>query len=344
MKTKFLSLATIAFLAILSISCSTSDPEPTPPVVVIPPPVINNTGDLKLFVIDTAKVNIITMTGTNETTILNRKVNLNSYIGSLSLNNDASKFVYVDNQSSFTNGVGTYTKTVRVANANGSGDIAIYTAPANTNTVTNDIGFVKFGASKIYFTTTSQTFVGGAVSNVVKLNSSNFDGTGLVAENYNAAPLSIYKSDVSSNGRYLATMQSAPNTPKFLVIDRNGDNGAGSVIFQENLSASLATYVSNAVISFDNKFAYYAFVENQSIKVKIVNMTTLLSETKTIATGFTATSFFMTVSVGSDNNRGVVVVDSYNNLPTKSYVFNLASSSSTTFNNNDKTITYIKAF
>ncbi len=343
MKSKLLSLATIALFAITLISCSTSDPEPTP--IVTPPTIIvSNTGDLKLFVIDTAKVNTITMTGINETTILNRKVNLNSYIGSFSLNSDASKFVYVDNQSSFTNGNSTYTKTVRVAIANGSGDIAIYTAPANTNTVTNNIGFVKFGTSKIYFTTTTQTFVGGAVSNVVKLNSTNFDGTGLVAENYNAAPSSVYNSDVSSNGKYLATMQSAPNIPKFLVIDRTGDNGAGTVIFQENLLTSPTANVSNAVISFDDKFAYYSFVENQSIKVKIVNMTTLASDTKTIATGFTSTSFFMTVSVGSDNNRGVVVVDSYDNLPTKSYVFNLANSSSTTFNNNDKTIDYIKAF
>ncbi len=284
------------------------------------------------------------MTGTNETTILNRKVNLNSYIGSFSLNNDASKFVYVDNQSSFTNGISTYTKTVRVCNANGTGDIAIYSAPANTNTVTNDIGFVKFGTSKIYFTTNAQSFVGGAIGNVTKLNSTNFDGTGLVSENYNEAPLSVYKSDVSSNGKYLATMQSAPNIPKFLLIDRTGDNGAGSPIFQENLPSSPTANISNAVISFDDKFAYYAFVENQSIKVKIVNMTTLLAETKTIATNFTPTSYFITISVGSDNNRGVVVVDSYNDLPTKSYVFNLANSSSTTFNNNDKTIAYIKAF
>ena len=343
MKTSLLKLSMIALLAITSISCSKSDDAAAP--VVTPPPVVGaNTGDLKLFVIDTAKVNTITMTGTNETTILNRKVNLNSYIGSMSLNSDASKFAYVDNQSSFANGVGTYTKTVRVANANGTGDVAIYTAPANTNTVTNDIGFVKFGTSKIYFTTTTQTSVGGALATSVKLNSTNFDGTGLVAENYNAAPLSVYNSDVSSNGRFLATMQSAPNIPKFLLIDRTGDNGAGSVVFQENLPTTPTANVSNAVISFDDKFAYYSFVENQAIKVKIVNLTNFTAVTKTIATGFTPTSYLITMSIGSDNNRGIVVVDSYDNAPTKSYVFNLANSTSTTFDNNDKTIAYIKAF
>ena len=92
MKTSLLKLSMIAILAITSISCSKNDDAVAP--AVTPPPVVGvNNGDLKLFVIDTAKVNTITMTGTNETTILNRKVNLNSYIGSISLNSDATKFV-----------------------------------------------------------------------------------------------------------------------------------------------------------------------------------------------------------------------------------------------------------
>lgn len=284
------------------------------------------------------------MTGSNETTVLNRKVNTNSYINSFSLKNDATKFVYADLQAVMVNNMFIRTNTVRVANANGSGDIAIYTSPANTNNVSNNIGFVKFGASKIYFTTSTQTFVGGAAGTVTKFNTVNFDGTGLVAENYNADPFGVNKSDVTSNGRYLATFQSLPNIPKFLIIDRTGDNGAGSVIFQENLLTSSSTNISNTVLSFDDKFAYYSFVENQAIKVRIINLTTLTAETKTIATGFTPTSFFITISVGSDNNRGVVVLDSFNNLPTKTFVFNLANSTSTSFNNNDKTITDVFAW
>ena len=342
MTTKFLSLASIALFAITSVSCSKSDLDPSP-AVIIPPVVVGNTGDLKLFVIDTAKVNTITMIGTNETTILNRKVNSNSYIGSLSLNNDASKFVYVDNQGAFTNGAYTQSKTVRIANANGSGDILIYTAPANTNSVSNDIGFVKYGTSKIYFTTTTQTFVGGAVSNLAKINSINFDGSGLLAENYSGNPQEVYKSDITTDAKYLATFQSNPNIPRFLIFDRTGDNGAGSVIYQENLSTESAVG-SGVVFSFDNKFAYFAFAENQALKVRVINMATLTAETKTIASNFTPTSFSMTVSVGSDNNRGVLTVQTFDNAPSKSYVFNLTAGSSTNFNNNDNTIYTLKAF
>ena len=335
MKNLFLSLAVIATIFA---SC-------TPETETPPPPVSGgiNTGDLRLFVIDTAKVNTVTATGTSETTILNRKQNINSYIGSFSLNNGASKFVYLDNQSSFINGIGTYTKTVRVANANGSGDIAIYTAPASTNTVSTEINYVKYGISKIYFTTTTQTFVGGAVSNSVKINSTNFDGTGLLSENYNEAPLSVYRADLSSDGKYLTTMQSAPNIPRFVIIDRTGDNGAGSVYYQENLTTATASG-SAPIFSYDNKFAYYAYAENQTLKINIINMATKASEIKTIATGFTATSAYMTISVASDNNRGVLVVDSSNNLPTKTYVFNLANGNSTSFNNNDKNVVEVYAY
>ncbi len=337
---KRIFLATVIAFATLTSCTTTSD------TAVVAPPisdVVVNTGNLRLFVIDTAKVNTISMTGTAETTILNRKTNSNSYIGGFSINNDASKFAYVDNQGSMVNGNYVGVSTIRTANIGGSGDTAIYTAPANTNTVNTSIGFVKWGSSKIYFTTTTQTTVGGAVGTVVKLNVTNFDGSGLVSENYNDGALTVYKADLTTNGRYLATFQSAPNIPRFVIIDRTGDNGAGTVVYQETLNATTSSG-SAPVFSYDNKFAYYAFAENQTLKVKIVNMTTFATETKTIATGFSPTSFFMTMSVGSDNNRGVITVQTFGNAPSKSYVFNLSAGTSTVFNNNDANIAKVVAF
>ena len=331
------ALCAAAFLT----SCTPT--EEAIPAVIAGNNVLVNTGNLKLFVIDTAKVNTITMTGTNETTILNRKVNSNSYIGGLSLNNDASKFVYVDNQGSMVNGGYVGVSSIRTANANGTSDASIYTAPANTTSVNTSIGFVKYGASKIYFTTTTQTVNGPTVNTITKLNAANFDGTNLVQSNYSGSPLSVFKGDITSDGKYLCQFQSAPNLPKFLIIDRTGDNGAGTVVFQENINSNQEAG-SGAVFSYDDKFAYFAFAENQELKVRILDMTTRTATTKTIATNFTPTSSFISISVASDNNRGVVVVDSYNNLPTKSYVFNLATGTSTVFNNNDKTVDYVKAF
>lgn len=329
------ALLIISLFVLTTISCTTSNPE-TSPIANNNP----NSGDLRLFVIDTSKVNTVTMTGTNETTILNRKVNSNSYIGSLSINGDATKFVYVDNQGATTNGNYVGVKTIRIANTNGSGDANIYTAPANTNQISTDIGFVKFGTSKIYFNTTVQTFSGGIVNSVIKLNSMNFDGTGLVALTGIGAG-----NDLTSDGRFLIEKNTATTSPyatKILIYDRTGDNGAGSLYNLETIPASATC--SSPVFSFDDKFAYYAFSENQSLKVKIFNMTSKTWETKTIASGFTPTSFFISISVGSDNNRGVVVVSTFDNTPSKSYVFNLSNSSSTTFNNNDKNIDYLKAF
>ena len=334
--TALLFLATISFI---TFSCTNVEPSVTtnPPLTDI----TVNTGDLKLFVIDSAKVKTITITGTNEITILNRNVNSNSYVGGFSINADASKFVYVDNQGVFSNNAFVPAKTIRVANANGSGDVNIYTAPANTSTVSNNIGFVKFGMSKIYFQTTKQTISGGFVSSVSSVNSSNFDGSNLVT-----LAGSGFGSDITSDGRFLiqSGMSPPPNsTTGITIVDRNGDNGAGTLYNSEIIPASVVNS-SQPIFSYNDKFAYFAFAENQLLKVRIFNMTTKMWESKTIATNFTPTTFAMSISVGSDNNRGVVTVQTFNNMPSKSYIFNLNSGSSTIFNNNDKNVFQLNTF
>ena len=331
-------LLTVAIIVVALTSC-TSDPEATPA------PAIGgiNTGNLRLFVIDTAKVNTVSMTGTAETTILNRKVNTNSYIGSFSIKNDGTRFVYADYQGAMVNNMFVDTKTVRVANANGSGDIAIYTAPARTNTVSTEINYVKFGASKIYYSTATQTMQGGLISTVTKLNTVNFDGTGLVSEN---APFG--GTDITSDGKYIAYIASTPltNAQRLFIVDRTGDLGAGTTYHTVNIPTSITSFASQPAFSYDDKFVYYAYAENQTLKVAIINMATKTSEIKTIATGFTATSFNLHISVASDNNRGIVVVNGFssNTAPSKSFVFNLASGTSNSFNNNDRTIYDIYAY
>ncbi len=342
MKKSVLLIVSLAILFSSVASCKKKITTPDQPTALNPvtsgnPNVVVNTGNLRLFVIDTAKVNTIMPNGSSETTILNRMVNTSSYISSFSINNDNSKFAYVDNQGAFTT-IFTPVNTVRVSNSNGTADVAIYTAPANTNSVTNQIGFVKFGASKIYFATAVQTLQGAFLSTIAKLSSCNFDGTGLVAENLQG---DLYNTDVTTDGRYLASNTALPYTPAIQIIDRTGDGGAGSVIFQENLPNG---NTSKPVFAYDNTFAYFAFAETQSIKIRIINMTTKTAETKIIATGFTPTSFYISLSVGSDKNRGVVTVDPFSSAPTKSYVFDLTSGVSTNFNNNDNTVQVVKAF
>ena len=333
-KHNFLSLA-VGCLTLLT-SCTKSDPDPTP--VVVPPPTVigTNTGDLKLFVIDTAKVNTVTMTGTNETTILNKKINMNSYIGDFSLNSDATKFVYVDNQ-------GSAPKTIRMANSNGTSDAVIYAAPANTATVSTQIKYLKFGTSKIYFATEKQTISGPTSSIITKMNTINFDGTGLISEN---APFG--GNDMTNESKYIISKASVVGTTneRIFITDRTGDNGAGTTYHFVDVPTTKTFYASKPVFSYDNKIAYYSYIESQNLKVEIINMTTKTSETKTIASGIAFTFFNLNISVASDNNRGVVTVENYGTrtAPTKSYVFNLSNSTSTSFNNNDAYIYDIHAF
>lgn len=339
MKSKFLTLSVIVLFALATTSCSTSDPDNAP---VLPPPITNvpvvgvNTGNLKLFVIDTAKVNTITMLGTNETMILNKKINLNSEIVDFSLNIDGTKFVYIERQ-------GTLGQTIRTANINGANDALIYTAPPSTTSVSTQIKYVKFGASKIYFATDTQTISGPTSSIITKMNTINFDGTGLISEN---APFG--GSDVTNDSKYIAQKASVVGSTNenILIIDRTGDLGAGTLYHLVAVPTTKTFFASKPVFSYDNKFAYYCYLENQNLKVEIINMTTKTSETKTIATGIPFTFFNLNISVASDNNRGVVTVENYGTrtAPTKSYVFNLSNSTSTSFNNNDAFIYDVHAF
>jgi hypothetical protein len=338
MKSKLHLLALMIVLTFSVLSCSTADDETT-----VPNANVNiNTGDLKLFVLDTARVKTISMTGANETTILNKYVNTSSYIGRLSLNSNCSIFVYSEIQGTFAGGSFTSTRAIRIANVNGSGDTQLYSVAAGSGTTSTDIPLLKFGASKVYFITNTQTFVGGAVSNVIKFNSVNTDGSGLVSENFSGTEL--YNGDLTSDGKYYGTVNSTATVSAIRILDRYGDNGAGSLYFSEN--STVNDNLSNLIFSYDDKFAYYSFLENQTLKVKKINMTTKTSEVKTIATGITMPAFSsnLRISVASDNNRGIIVLDQFNSMPTKSYVFNLTAGTSTTFNNNDNTISNIVSF
>ncbi len=70
-------------------SCSADDPAPTP----IPQPPINNQGTLNIFAIDTAAVYKMNDDGTNSTLVLDKKVDLNSYLYRMSIKPDGSKVV-----------------------------------------------------------------------------------------------------------------------------------------------------------------------------------------------------------------------------------------------------------
>lgn len=344
MKIKFLSYATIALFAITSISCSKSDPDTTTsaksnPNVIIPSAgLVINTGDLKIIVIDTAKINTVTKTGSNETTIVNRNLTRSSSIGDFSISDDGTKFVYIDVQY-YTNNI--RTSTIRVANINGTNDAIIYTAPANTATNTVQLKYVKFGASKIFFASDMQTIP--YTTTATKISSVNFDGTGLMSD---VAPSG--GDDISYDGKYIATLAQIPNTSdqNIIIVDRAGNSGAGTLYHAVAIPSTISFYASKPVFSFDGKFVYYSYIDNQNLKVNITDIAAKTSQIKTIATGIPFIQFGLNISVASDNNRGIVTVKNFNSssFPTKSYVFDLANSSSASFSNSDAFIFDIHTF
>lgn len=305
------------------VSCSSDDSSggPTGPV---------NTGELKLFLIDTAKVNTISATGTNETTILNKKVNTSSYIGYFALSEDGTKFAYTEHQTSGTFPNLVYSKEVRMANSDGTGDMALF----SSTDAQLQIGALKVGGNgKVYFIT--QNFM----DNIKKLNSVNFDGTGLESKTmgYNIT-------DVANDGSLFTTeVFSSPTQKTMQIIDPAGDNGAGGLYHNETFSLESDKFFP--VFTRDGKSVMVAYLENQTIKMRIINIAAKTSTTVNLIPNFTETMFGMSMSMASDSNRGVITIATYDDSPSKTYVFNVATATVTsTFNNNDDNIFDVFAF
>lgn len=310
-------LLLFAFFASLT-SCSSDDS--SAPVTEGP----INTGPLRLFLIDTAKINTISSTGTNETTIVNKMVNLNSYIGRFALAPDGTKFAYSNHQSSGTFPNTVYLKEIRMANSDGTNDISIYSSTDNQMR----FGAIKIGNNnKVYFVTINS-------SNTKTVNSVNFDGSGI--ESFSTGFDIV---DVSNDGNLLATeMLSSPTQNTQQIIDRNGDNGAGGLYHNEVFTLG-SDHFSEAIFTRDGKSLVVAYLENQTIKVRIIDLATKTSVTKNLISGFTETFFGISLSMASDSNRGVITIATYDDAPSKTYLFNLETATvEAPFNNNDDNI------
>ncbi|AWA28770.1 hypothetical protein HYN48_00945 [Flavobacterium magnum] len=315
--TLFLFMAVIGLMATVTSCSSDGDASGNPGPV--------NTGDLKLFVIDTAKVNTISMTGTNENTVLNKMLNLNSYIGAMAIAPDGTKFAYTEFQAAGTFPNMAYSREVRLANADGSGDISLY---ASTD-VQLEIDEVKIGSdNKVYFIT--QNFA----ENTRKLNTVAMDGTGMtsVAINYDIE-------DVSPDGNLFTTPAFQSQSDMLLqIIDRNDDNGAGG-LFHSELFAGMASNFSKGVFTNDGKSVVIAYKEGTDVKVRLIDLDTKTAQTKTLVSNFNEPFFNIFLSMASDSNRGVLTLGTYDSAPSKSYMFNLSAGTvAMPFLNNDPNV------
>lgn len=303
------------------VSCSSDDSgETTPPVGPI------NTGELKLFAIDTAKVNTISMTGTNEQTILNKLVNSSSYIADFCLSPDGTKFIYVNHQMEGVVPDLVFVREIRKANVDGTGDVKLYEIPdAETH-----IGKIKYCSDgKILFGTYTM------FPNVTRnLHVMNADGTGLVTLDWGSDII-----DASDDRAYYLV-----NTDSGVqILDADADNGLPGLYHSENLST--AGDIGDGVFTNDGKFVVVPFKEGNSIKAKVIDMAAKTSETITLITGLGNGWTSYHLEMGSDGKRGVVTITGQDYTKSKTYVFNTETGVvEAPFENNDENIFDVYVF
>lgn len=287
-------------------------------------------GDLKLFAIDTAKVNTLSMSGLNEKTVLNRYINSNSFISDFSISADGAKFVYVENQyeGTFPNNVSTV--KLKIAKADGSGDSVLFTSP-NADTKIQAVRFC--GDGKIFFSLSTQF---PNQTNVLHLI--NADGTGdtVISGGYDVV-------NISNDRKYLLLSSFNSPTLNATVIDKTLDGGAGGQYHSEGFTSDQE--FNDGVFSNDGKLLVIPFKEGNDIKIRIVDMITKTATNQTIVSGFAGNWVYFKVNMSSDSNRGVLTISGDGYSKSKSFVFNIKDKTvSTPFQNNDEDVSKVYAY
>ena len=286
-----------------------------------------NTGALNLFVVDTAKINTISETGSNETTIINKTINSSSFIPNLSLAPDGARFVYaIYQQAPFSGTVqGAVSREIRIADKTGANDALLH----GINTGTVDFGCVRFGNNnKIYFT--KDTYYPNISHTFCSINA---DGSG-----FQSATTYYNIDDISSDGAYYLTHATNTGTyTSFTVIDKAGDNGAGSQLMAVNVSTMTSANFAHGVFTNDTKKVVIPYQEGLSAKVLILDLVNKTSSIKTLVNNLPGSYATLIINLASDSNRGVLTVSGYQTTVSNSYIFDLSAGTILKqFANNDK--------
>ena len=285
----------------------------------------NEPGELALFVIDTARVNSISLTGTNATTIIDRMENLNSYISDLSISPDGTMIAYTNYQSVFSPDAA-YKREVRVANVDGTNDHVVFTS----NAPEVSLGAIRFGSdNKVFYVTQTYSPINTRTMNLV-----NADGTGhqVITGGYNIT-------DVSDDREYylIPTGADNGNPTRMDIIDRDADNGAGGLYHSEPFTTG--QIARGGKFTNDGKLVVIPFTESGEMKARIINVATKTATTKTLVPGLGSGWLSFHLEMAADSNRGVITLTGEDYPKSKSYVFNLETGEvSAPFENSDENI------
>lgn len=327
MKTRIFSLIASTVLIIASISCSPDSATTTPPV---------NTADLVLFAIDTAKVNTMSIIGSNETTVLNRKLNQNSYISDFDLSPDGTKFIYVETQLSGVFPDLVRTVKLKIANADGSNDSELFSAQnALQGSEITSIRYCNDG--KIFFSYKEVTSSGSASALTNHLTNPNGTGDEILTVTFGNL------NDVSSSRRYGISNGVYPNIiNRTIIYDNTLDNGFGALLSEDFDANDL---LAPSSITKDDKYAVIPFKNGNDIKVKIIDLATKEVVTKTIVSNLSSGWVVFRLNMSSDSVRGVLTITGQDYPKSKSYIFNATTGEvSAPFENNDTNVLDVYAF
>ncbi len=284
-----------------------------------------NTGPLAIYVVDTAKVNTITETGTNETIIINKTINSSSYIMDLSPTIDGTKLVYGISQSNFSGSIPVYTKELRICNNNGNSDGLLYSIPGGTAY----IGAIKAGLNnKVYYTVQGSSNILYSINTDATANTQLFSWPAMI-------------DDISTNSTYLISKETNFGYNRVNIVDRTGDGGAGGIHYTENFLPLSAGDVGQGCFSYDTQKAFIPYNDGGTLKLKIIDMAAKSSVSKTITT--ISSSFpFISAKVASDGDRVVVTVST--SVSSVSYIYKVSANTFTSFTNNDHYVTDVYPF
>lgn len=286
-----------------------------------------NTNELKLFVIDTAKVNTITMTGTNEQTILNKLVNSSSYIGDFCFSPDGTKFIYVNHQLTGVSPDLVSVREIRKANIDGSNDVLLY-AETQSQTEIQKIKYCNDG--KIIFTTVN--YQSGSLA--LKVQMMNDDGTGLANVQYGQNFI-----DATEDRSYYLIHTDAG----VKIMDADADNGAPGSYYSENIPT--AESIEDGVFTRDAKTVVIPYKEGNMIKAKVIDLVAKTSSTIDLISGLGTGWISYHLEMSSDSKRGVVTISGSDYMKSKTYVFDIKTGVvQAPFENNDENIFEVYAW
>lgn len=319
---KFQTLFKICFAVVVlsMVSCSadnSSAPVPSGPI---------NTGELKLFVVDTAKINTISTSGSNEVTILNHMINGSSGIGNVSVSPNGEKIVYTVGQRIGTIPDVVKTLEIRMANSDGTEDSKIYE-------VTNDdyyISALKYCSDgKIFFAISAD--INGFND---KLYLMNANGTELQELSFSKKVVDV--SDDRSN--YIV------QTGTGIEIYSSSSDNATPVLYHTEQIASLQNR-RNPTFTNDGKYVVSPYLEGSKLNARVIDIVAKTSVTIPLLSGLTGNWHGYSLDMASDSKRGVLTHVASADDKSKTYIFDVNTGVvNAPFENNDDVIQRVYAW